>query len=268
MTRQGLRSNSEKSDELMNYLSGDEFTKLIASIVKTETDRLQSALDEVKNEVMILRESNIQLINLLTANNVEFKSLENNKNKILNTPIPIKPKAMEAAFSGGPEKSYKNICETVNLSHSADTHRSVHLKENKTSNKSTLNETAEESNSGENSSEKWVVKEKRKYRKLDVIKGNNKTLTEIKGATKYSHLHVYRLDPGMTTEHLINYIKSKNIPAVQCEKLRSRHPETYASFKVSVPEKYYEELMKPEMWPEEVRLNRFLQRLAPKNLQT
>lgn len=48
-------------------------------------------------------------------------------------------------------------------------------------------------------------------------------------------------------------------PEVSCEKLVSRHPELYSSFKVGIYEGNFGTAMDPALWPSNACIRRFLQ---------
>lgn len=248
------RSGTEKSDEILSFFKSDKFSSILQEIINKETITLNAEIASLRSEVNILKETNIELIHLL-----------NNKNEVLNVydmkNTETKKEAAKTAF-------YSEAVRKTNTDKEVE--RKVNLTNSK---KSEINnpkvkeiENIELLQDNEND---WTVKvNKRKFKKLDVVTGVDKKAGTIKGVHKYGHLHVYRLDPVITEEDLINYVKSKNINEVKCEKLNSKFPDIYSSFKVSVPSKYFEVLLKPEMWPEEVCVNRFLTRLAKNQTKT
>lgn len=80
---------------------------------------------------------------------------------------------------------------------------------------------------------------------------------KLKGVPKVISLHVYRLDPETTVENLIHYLKP-SFPEVLCEKLNSKHPESYSSFKVNLYEEHLEQALDPNLWPRNCCVRRFL----------
>lgn len=94
------------------------------------------------------------------------------------------------------------------------------------------------------------------------------TETQIKGSMKYADFHVYRIQPKTEEEDLINYLKAQGIATVKCCKMISKHPEEYASFKVSIPQDYTEKIQDPSTWPQYACINRFLGHLAKKKQET
>ncbi|KAK9696678.1 hypothetical protein QE152_g31443 [Popillia japonica] len=141
-----------------------------------------------------------------------------------------------------------------------------------------------------------INKQKRRKPQLNTTHGTA-TNIELKGSVRYAHLHMYGLEPTTTEADITNYLSAKGINNTKLEKLKSKHPEEYASYKLSVPfemleeakkpeeklkskhpEEYasyklsvpfemLEEAKKPELWPSGVRLNRFLEQIWKKSQQ-
>ncbi|KAK9687822.1 hypothetical protein QE152_g35979 [Popillia japonica] len=106
-----------------------------------------------------------------------------------------------------------------------------------------------------NASEYTTVKRRRWTSKLNVTYGTAVN-TKLKGVTRFAHLHVYGLEPNTMENDIIKYVTSKGIEKVKAEKLNSKHPDEYASYKISIPFEKLDEAKKPEMWPSGVRVNR------------
>lgn len=110
--------------------------------------------------------------------------------------------------------------------------------------------------------ETWVDVVRRKPKRLVVV-GNknecesNSNLVKLKGVPKTTSLHVYRLMPDTTTDHIIKFLKP-NFPEVTCEQLASRHPEEYASFKINIFEENVKAVMEPNLWPASTCIRYFL----------
>lgn len=71
-----------------------------------------------------------------------------------------------------------------------------------------------------------------------------------------AHLHVSRLSPSTTNDELKDFF-GELIPNVTCEKLISRRPEIYSSFKVTLPAELLQKVLDPNFWPEGVAVNKF-----------
>lgn len=98
-------------------------------------------------------------------------------------------------------------------------------------------------------------------RSRNILIGDAKDLpstTSLKSANESArrHFHTTNWDSNTREEVLLSYLKSFS-PQVSVEKLNSRDPERYASFKVSVPISDVPAITKPEIWPSGVRVNQF-----------
>ncbi|PSN45200.1 hypothetical protein C0J52_23460 [Blattella germanica] len=100
-----------------------------------------------------------------------------------------------------------------------------------------------------NDSELWSDVVKRKQKTRPTVVGtkviNEKNNVKLKGVSK---VHVYRLAPDTTIDELTEYLKP-DIPIQLCEKLNSRNPQYYSSFRIDISEEYQEIAFKPEIWP-------------------
>ncbi|KAK9717333.1 hypothetical protein QE152_g23787 [Popillia japonica] len=94
-----------------------------------------------------------------------------------------------------------------------------------------------------------VVQRNKRLSKVRTVIHGTAANTELKGAIKHAYLHVYRLDKDTSVNDIQGYLKSKNFKDIICEKLASKHPDEYASFKISVPITILEEIKSPNLWP-------------------
>ncbi|KAG5897077.1 hypothetical protein JTB14_036304 [Gonioctena quinquepunctata] len=60
-----MTNRTNHSEVIRDFLKSSEFTDIISSLMKRESDKLKEKIDELKEEVTNLKESNIQLIHLL-----------------------------------------------------------------------------------------------------------------------------------------------------------------------------------------------------------
>ncbi|KAG5883942.1 hypothetical protein JTB14_015567 [Gonioctena quinquepunctata] len=117
----------------------------------------------------------------------------------------------------------------------------------KNENTSTIQEPAEIPPKSSFSNGNWnLVMEKRPKRPKLI--GTNSTITlngrEVRGVPRLVKLHVYRVHPSLTKTDLTQLTKGHS-PEAQCEALNSKHPEIYASFKVTIYEGNFEAAMEP-----------------------
>lgn len=75
-------------------------------------------------------------------------------------------------------------------------------------------------------------------------------------APRLSFLHVYKLHPETTEHQLTEYLKAM-FAEVECEKLNSKFPQYYASFKVSIQQDNLTRAMDPAIWPAGTHVNKF-----------
>ena len=80
----------------------------------------------------------------------------------------------------------------------------------------------------------------------------------LKGTPKFAHLHVSRLDKDTTQEVVLQYLRTSGFSTAECEKVISKYPDRYSSFKISVPFAQLNEVKKPDLWPSGACINPFL----------
>lgn len=78
------------------------------------------------------------------------------------------------------------------------------------------------------------------------------------------HFHTTNWDPETSDEALLSHLRVL-VSKVEVEKLNSRNPSLYASFKVSVPAEEAEKITKPEVWPVGVRVSKFFRSTKQSN---
>ncbi|KAL4705527.1 hypothetical protein ACJJTC_005359 [Scirpophaga incertulas] len=90
-----------------------------------------------------------------------------------------------------------------------------------------------------------------KIKAKEVSRGGNTQLSEIKAQERNKYLHVWRLTSDTTVEKLTSYMQKicGSEIDVQIRKLEHKTPRNYSSFVITVPEKTYELICKPEVWP-------------------
>lgn len=251
-----LRSNSERGDEVINFLKSSEFEDILKSAVSNEVSVLTQTINELRNEVQVLKETNIDLIRLLTnkSQDINLNTVVCDNIKFRNQVLSQNTYAEIAKVTQKPEVTRKSeITKKLDATQKPES-LNIHIKPTTPTNTS----------SKDNNAGQWQTvtrKNSKSSKRLNSIYGTGKDTT-IKGAMKYSHFHVSGLEPAVTQEDVINYLKGKNIDSVKCEKLNSKRPDEYASYKLSVPVQYKEQIKTPDTWPLNVRVNPFLFRLA------
>lgn len=89
-----------------------------------------------------------------------------------------------------------------------------------------------------------------------IIGNNSKSL---KTAPKLAFLYVSRLDPVTVADDLAGVLKPK-LPEVTCEKIESKYPQHYSSFKVKIYLHNFETAMDASIWPAGCYVSRFFHR--------
>lgn len=81
--------------------------------------------------------------------------------------------------------------------------------------------------------------------------------SKFQAAPRLSFLHVYKLHPDTTATQLKEYLQPL-LPEVECDKMESRYPKYYSSFKITINESNLEKAQDPSIWPAGVHVNRFI----------
>lgn len=100
-----------------------------------------------------------------------------------------------------------------------------------------------------------VVSKRKIKRQNKPIIGSNENLT-TKIVTNKSFLHVYNLHPDFKPDELSVILKPK-FPEVICDKINSRYPQYYSSFKVTIDACNFESAFNPDLWPKGAKINQF-----------
>lgn len=120
----------------------------------------------------------------------------------------------------------------------------------------------------------WVLKTSKKRRqemvknnraKVDVARpkpiiGTNE-MANFKAAVRRAHFHVYKVEISATAEMINDHLTLNNFEDVECEKMASKYPLSYSSFKVSINYAQKDDITNPKLWPVNVLVDPFLTRL-------
>lgn len=258
----GLRSNTLNEDLIIPFLKSEEFNNIIKQILSEETMDLHKQISELKNDIVLIKDTNNKLINMLS--NANFNSNENiNSNVNTSSGSEIKKATYADKMLSKKTQAVEINTDNFNLNRN--------LNVNKNKNNKNINSTKTNSNEPESTNipanktdDNWVrVQSSKRHKKQNIIVGSSSDELSIRAAEKYAHFHVFRTQPDLTEEKLGAHLTSKNIIVTNCEKLPSKHPESYSSFKVTVPFKYIDDFKDPNIWPLNVCINRFLFHLKP-----
>lgn len=117
-----------------------------------------------------------------------------------------------------------------------------------------------------NDETEWVtVGKKRSTNNNKRIVVGNKSITNdigLKTVPKKGYLFVSRLDPSTTVQSLESFVK-ESFPEAQCEPLKSKFPNSYASFKITINSDNIARALDTNIWPQGVLVTRFFQRRRP-----
>lgn len=238
------RASGEKNDDINQMLKSAEFSNIISAIVKSEVSLLHKEINALRDEIKILKETNIDLIKLLT--NDDSQNIKFSKKSYSKVVAGEQEKSKVISFSD-------NVIKTQ--TRPKEDKKGLSL-DNKVIEKDITNSTND-----------WnvVTGKRRRSRNMDFVRGSDAGTCSIKGAERFSNFHVFRLEPGLHLEKLSAYLESKDVVVDACVPMVSKHPEQYSSFKITVRSKYSEKIMDPTTWPEEVCINRFLMHLSKKD---
>lgn len=195
----------------------EELTKIIENVVNVKILSLQ-------NEITALRESNIELVRLLTKNIGIKKNLDN-----------------------------ENTFPHINTSEPCDNQTNQHPKNRNTVEGLLYPKTKKTNNT------QPKHKSKTQSQSRQIIKGNSETDTqnEIAAAPKKLWIYVGKLAAGTSSESLKKYLERK-IPNRHFIIDNLRNDATSSSFRVGADIDLQETLYSPEFWPTKVVVKRFL----------
>lgn len=275
-----LRHKSEKDQneevEVLSFLKSKMFANILQtaikkemSVLKDEITSLRTEVEQLKNvtssqvdEILALKEA---LYNMQVSEKKKYSEITKiNLNCSENTEsIKIQSQSQTATAdksntTGDKVIPQKIVANKNIINNNQNTMNSVLTNKNKTveMNKNNNTRNINTNNVGPTNTKKHFTK-----RKNNTIHGTSNEAS-IKGATRYAFLHVSRLQPDLTEDKLIQYLEMKKFTSIKCEKLQSKYPEEYSSFKVSIPMCNLEDIKKPEVWPQDVCINRFFANLA------
>lgn len=239
--------NNEKISSSLanNYM--EHISKMVKSITENLEMQLHGVIDELRGEVMVLRQENLHFKSIV-ENFTTRKTptvLPPEKSTILQSIVqkPLKPRTDNTKRINA-EKEWSDIVSNVSGSNSNE----IVAEKSETEN-------------NENDGFQPVITRKRMNKNRKSIIGTGK-IDDFKANILFSHAHISNLSPDVTEEKIIQYLNKNNIKDASCKKLISNRPEEYSSFKVSVPKSSFDTIKDPSLWPEGTRINNFLFHLS------
>lgn len=236
------RSSSSQEDILTVFLRSNEFRMILKETVKEETSILIEKINELKEEVRVLKKSNIDMIKLLTDNKkLEIPKVSKKEN---DKRIMIK-KTYET--SGNVNKTTISLC-----SREENEERKI------SENEEAYLDTNENTTGRINNSDWTTVKRRRENdsRKYNGIIGKDITNGNLKAVERKVQIYISRVHTDTTLNDLKEFLKEK-FPEAECEQSRSKYPEHYSSFKITINENHYNLIMDPDLWPQGIYINKF-----------
>lgn len=261
------RQSSASKEQL---LKTKEFESTMTEIIKKETEILTEKIKEVNKEVMILKDSNILLINLLTSNSkVTDTERKDGQEKLM-------IKKVHEITENDNLKTTITLCrkgdnkngKTYEKKEDATKIKAPEDKDKQNYNWTTVtHKRGKETNNYEtemlnrNTTTDFVKKTNRSSQKPHStgFTGSNPQTSNIKAVSKMAEIFISRLHPSTTSDQIKTYL-GPEFPEIQCESIESKHPETYSSFKITINSNNFTHLMNPDKWPNGVFINKFFRK--------
>lgn len=264
--------------DIITFLKSDEFGKIIKSCIDEETKKLHEEVRILKQEVKDLKDSNIELVKVLTNSNGIIKDKQNEilERNVSNQSYNLRNRETPnqnnfGSTIGGEKNKRQKNCPLKNNTRNPDVGTNLNrnnLNRNNIQGDNINNEEMVKSNeisSGSKESNKWEI-QNRKYRRKNVIYGNSSEESSFKGVERFVDYHVFRCPLDLTKEELEKFLLSKGIPHAQCEEMQSKYPNVYKSFKASISSEYQKTFTNPEIWPKYVGIDQFQKRFFRKSI--
>nr|CAH7739394.1 unnamed protein product [Callosobruchus chinensis] len=243
----GGESDPETPDTLKDVLLSDAFKELIGEIVRSETALLQSTITELRSEVIALRDSNKELIALLTNNESLSKTIINADSNVESGPA-------SETWSTVVNKKSRNPLKT-NVPHKNDAVVEVKKPVNKfrQQNFGESSNQALDDNSDineETTKGKGVYRHPTSRRKSKAVFGSGKDSTGFKAAHRRTWIYVGRATPGTSEDDIKNVLQKKfEDRDFIIEKLPKWKNAQTESFKVGADKDLEDDLFDSSMWP-------------------
>lgn len=252
-------NNSNFSEEVSNFKK--EISKLV-----TENDKLKLEVRRLKQQLeastidgpLPTKCSDVDISNIApdTQNKLRSKNFtDKNVTYASKNANSDKKKNVNTSNSKSDKNTYAEALSNVGFLTDPITKSST-IVENK-SKKSAMIDITDDTNDFQ------LVRRQRKSNS----KGNTITGTapssNLKAITKYNYVYVTRLDKTTSVEDIVGYLKEKNFLNVICDKMSSKKPDVYSSFRVGVPFNEINKLKEPEVWPMGAYVNTFFWKMKP-----
>lgn len=112
-----------------------------------------------------------------------------------------------------------------------------------------------------------VVTKKKRPMNSHLVMGTAKD-SSLKGALQYNHFHIRGLDPQTSEFDVKDFLSKNRFLHAKCEKIQSKYPDSYSSFKVSILAENSDNFKNPELRPTGVKINTYYFRKLLTNVAT
>lgn len=235
--------DDDQGDDVVAFLCSDKFQKIVDDIVSTRLAELTERVNSLQNEVKSLRESNIDLIKLLSSN-VGGGGVKNNRNnKIVN--VNVDNASSKQSYSGklsddGIKNSIKPGVDSANR---------------KNANRITA------SDGKKTTADRHTVNDKSERKESKIIVGSSER--SMKGqasgfiaAERKLHVYVGRCSSTTKCEDISAWLKSTWADS-DFEVTRLDSKGSNASFRVAVDTKLADSIYEADLWPKGIIVKKF-----------
>lgn len=106
-------------------------------------------------------------------------------------------------------------------------------------------------------------------RQKKFVVGSGEVMSNLKTVDRKEFLFVSRISPDIGSEDVKSFLNDiKKCADVTVEKLASRYPDVYSSFKVGLPSSIIKEAFSSQFWPKGTFINKYYSKKNNLNLKT
>lgn len=272
---------AEDSVTAMSFLRSSSFAELLSSIIKAETSELRSEISMLRSELQILKDSNVELIKMLSgatnknlvdnnAENVRFQTYRDITSKTQQHFLSQKTTAnSDKAAINVPESSNPRQMSTAVFTATTDVHPCATEKMSNDNKRDESNENASNVNKEQNS---WLtvshIKKGKPPQKSLIGTGKSAPgSAKITGALQRKWMYVGRISgKDVSEEDIMDYLKQiDGHEQFLVKKLDTKGNNS--AFSVGAPSNLYDKIFDPDFWPESVSIRHFNVRPFLRNRQ-
>lgn len=249
--------DSEVTELLKTILNSDAFKTAFSEIIKSETKELYETIINLRNEVSALRESNKDLIRLLTADG-EFLNKPGTKNAQYseNTPttnnwVTVKPKVAQSDKKHTADKAKETPASTSG----EKTTQPIKMSQTKTDQTAAHNQYI---NSGGANIRSQRNGHKNKPKVLYGSGTQTSTKSGFTAVSRKTWIYIGRATPG-TSENSIRDLLAEKFPQSNfiIEKLPKWKNGVTESFKIGADYELHDEIFISDNWPQGTLIKRY-----------